>query len=179
MPQNSLITGPPRSGKTTVVEGTLSRLSERGLTPGGVVSPELRAGGERVGFEIVDVMTGKSRVLAHVDRECGPSVGKYRVNVPAVDTVCEAAFPRAFEGADFLVVDEIAPMEVYSDAFVRYVRAALDRNLPVVAAVHYHSTEGFIGEVKERDDAATFEVDEETREALPEIVAEQVFTARP
>lgn len=135
MPANFLVTGPPRSGKTTVVERTRTELGDRGFTAGGVVSPEIREDGERVGFEIEDVLTGESRVLAHVERGTGPSVGKYRVNVPDVDALCETAFPRAFEGADFLVVDEIAPMEVYSDAFVRYVREAFDTDQPVVAAV--------------------------------------------
>lgn len=137
MPHNALVTGPPRSGKTTVVERVRSRLADRGLTPGGVVCPEIREGGERVGFEIVDVTTGESRVLAHVRRAGGPSVGKYRINVPGVDDLCEAAFPRALESADFLVIDGIVPMEVHSDAFVRHVRTALDADLPVVAAVHY------------------------------------------
>lgn len=175
MAHNALVTGPPRSGKTTVVERTRSRLADRGFGAGGVVCPEIREDGERVGFQIVDVATGETRVLAHVDRETGPSVGTYRVNVPAVDELCEEAFPRAVENADFVVVDEIAPMEVHSDAFVRHVRAALDADRPVVAAVHDRSTAGFIGEVKDRDDVETFHVDRETREALPATLAERVL----
>ena len=152
MPNNYLVTGPPRSGKTTVVQTLVDHLDERGYRAGGIFCPELREDGERVGFEIVDVMTGDSRVLAHVDRSAGPSVGKYRV-----------------------VVDEIAPMEVHSGEFVRGVRRVLDADDPLVAAIHYRSATGFIGEVKDRDDVETFEVREETRERLPERLEEHVL----
>lgn len=174
MPHNALVTGPPRSGKTTAVERTIERLAEDGLRDGGVVAPELREGSNRVGFEIRDLLSGESRIMAHVDRETGPSVGKYRVDVGAVDEISAEALAEAREDADYVVVDEIAPMEVVSDAFVEGVRRALDGDQPLLATVHYRSQSGFIGEVKERDDVELFEVTTETRDDLPETLAELV-----
>jgi nucleoside-triphosphatase len=168
---NFLVTGPPRSGKTTVIQRTRDHVESHGFRAGGLYCPELRSDGDRVGFEIVYVATGESRILAHVDRAEGPRVGKYRVNVDGVDEISAVAFDRAFETADFLVVDEIAPMEVYSDEFTRQVRRALDMDLPLIAAIHYHSTDGFIGDIKTRDDAELFEVSETTRDDLPEKLA--------
>jgi nucleoside-triphosphatase len=172
--ENLLITGPPRSGKTTVIQRVRERLESRGYQAGGVYCPELRADGDRVAFEIMDVMTGESQVLAHVDYDEGPQVGKYRVNVAHVDSVCATAFQRAFDDADLLIVDEIAPMEVFSDEFRRQVRRGLDGDLPLIAAIHYHATEGFIGEVKDRDDTETVEVTEDTRDALPATLIERL-----
>jgi nucleoside-triphosphatase len=168
---NFLVTGPPRSGKTTVIQRTSDRLESHGFRVGGLYCPELRSNGDRVGFEVVDVTTGESRILAHVDRTDGPQVGKYRVNVDGVDEISAAAFDRAFEKADFLVVDEIAPMEVYSDEFTRQVRRALDMDIPLIAAIHYRSTDGFIGEVRTRDDVELFEVSDTTRDRLPATLA--------
>jgi nucleoside-triphosphatase len=172
MSVNYLITGPPRSGKTTVIQNVVDRLGAKGYQAGGIYCPEIRSDGDRVGFEIMDVMTGESQVLAHADYDEGPQVGKYRVNVAHVDSVCAAAFQRAFDDADLLIVDEIAPMEVYSDEFRRQVRRGLDDDLPLIAAIHYHATEGFIGEVKDRDDTETFEVTENTRDSLPATLTE-------
>lgn len=177
MPNNYLITGPPRSGKTTVIQRTVSTLEDRGLSAGGVYCPEIRDGGERIGFEIVDVLTGESKRLAHVDEPGGPRVGEYRVNVANVDEICETAFGRALAEADYVVVDEIAPMETYSDEFTRGVRSALDAETPVVAAVHLRSDSGFVGEVKGRTDADLFEVTEETREDLPDRLARAILDA--
>lgn len=172
MPTNYLITGPPRSGKTTVIQNVIDRLEARGYRAGGIYCPEIRSDGDRVGFEIVDVMTGESGILAHVDQEDGPQVGKYRVNVATIGAVCATAFPRALDEADFLVIDEIAPMEVYCEEFREQVRRALDADLPLMAAIQYHETEGFIGEVKNRDDTEIFEVTEDTRNALPATLTE-------
>jgi nucleoside-triphosphatase len=171
---NFLVTGPPRSGKTTVIQRTRDRLESRGFRAGGLYCPELRSDGDRVGFEIVDVMTGESRILAHVDRAEGPRVGKYRVNVDGVDEISAAALGCTVEEVDFLIVDEIAPMELYSDEFIRQVRRVLDTDVPLVAAIHYRSTDGFIGGVKTRDDTALFEVSETTRDDLPETLAARV-----
>lgn len=88
-----------------------------------------------------------------------------------VDEVCSVAFPRAFEEADLLVIDEIAPMEVQSDTFVRFIRRALDSELPLNAAIHYRSTAGFIGEVQDREDTNVREVSEETRDELSETLS--------
>lgn len=175
MPNNFLVTGQPRSGKTTVVQKVLRRLRADGVQVGGVYCPEVRVRDERVGFDIEDIMSGESRVLAHVNRDWGPSVGKYRVAVQDVDDLCEQAFPRALSEADALVVDEIAPMEVHSDAFIRGVTQALDDEKPLVAAIHHRSTAGFIGEVKRREDIEVFSVTKQTREVLPGKIASLVL----
>ncbi len=85
MSDNFLITGSPGSGKTTVIENVISDLQEEGLSAGGIYCPEIRDGGVRQGFRIIDIVTGESKVLSHVDQEEGPRVSKYRVNVPNID----------------------------------------------------------------------------------------------
>lgn len=175
MSTNYLLTGSPGSGKTTIIQRVRDSLEARDYRAGGIFCPDLRSDGDRVGFEIVDLATGDARVLAHVDRAEGPQVGTYRVNVAAVDAICSSAFPRAFDRADFLIVDEIAPMEVYSDEFVQQVRRALDSDLPLLAAIHYRSTKGFIGEVKGRDDIELFEVTDDTRDDLTETVTDRLL----
>lgn len=168
---NALVTGPPRSGKSTALERTVSRLRADGDAVGGLSSPELREDGDRVGFELVDVATGERATLAGVDRDEGPRVGTYRVDVAAVDRLAGDAIPRALDEADCVVIDEIAPMQLHSDRFVRETRRALESSVPVLAAVKGDGTDGFLGEVKERSDATRFVVEPETRDALPQRLA--------
>lgn len=166
MPHNLLLTGPPGVGKSTALEEAASRLRERGYSVGGIVSPEVREAEGRVGFRIVDVATGEDATMAHVDHEEGPSVGKYTVDVDAVDRITEQALVEARE-RDVVLVDEIAPMEIASDLFVHGVRACLDASQPLVGTVHQRSTRGLLGEVKAREDVELLEVTRETREAIP------------
>lgn len=172
--KNFLITGPPRSGKTSIIERTMSILRERGLRAGGIYCPEIREGGVRLGFNIIDIMTGEQRVLAHVNQREGPQVSKYRVNITSVDELSERAIKRALGEADFVVIDEIAPMEVYSEGFRRAVRSALNSPKPVLAIIHQRTTTGFIGDIKARSDIRIFEVTPSTRAELPSQLAEAV-----
>ena len=179
MVNNYLITGTPGSGKTTVVQTVVERLKKKGFVPGGVYCPEIREGGSRKGFEMVDVMTGKQRILAHVDREEGPSVSRYGVNVDNVDAMSNSAIGNALEEADFLVIDEIAPMEIYSDEFRKQVKKALDSEKPLLAVIHKRSSSGFIGGVKEREDVRIFEVNQDDRDDLPSKLSELVLEDAP
>lgn len=158
---NHLVTGPPRSGKTTVLERIVARVAERGGSVGGVVTAECRADGERVGFRCRALDTGETALLASVDRDCGPAVGRYRVDVAAIDDIAAPAVERARETADVVVIDEIAPMQRHSEQFVAAAHRALDGPIPVVAAVATGD------EILARPDVTVHEVTPETRDELP------------
>ena len=174
MPNNFLITGRPGSGKTSIIERAMSILRERGFRAGGLYCPEIREGGVRVGFKIIDIMTGEERILAHVRQREGPQVSKYRVNVANVDELSEAAIGRALREADFVIIDEIAPMETHSEGFKRSVLDALDSPKPLLAVIHQRTQTGFIGGIKTRDDIKIFEATESTRAELSERLAKAV-----
>ncbi|MFH1821232.1 MAG: NTPase [Methanobacteriota archaeon] len=174
MPNNFLITGPPGCGKTSILEQTISILRGLGFRAGGIYCPEIRESGIRVGFKMMDIITGEGRILAHVNQGDGPQVSKYRVNVKNVDELAESAIGRALREADFAAIDEIAPMEAYSDGFRRAVCTALDSPKPLLAVIHQRTTTGFIGEIKSRGDVKIFEVLPHTRTQLPSILAEAV-----
>lgn len=142
------VTGPPGSGKTTLVMRAAEELKRRGLKVGGMVSREVRRGGVRWGFEIVDLETGRTGVLASVDLPSGPSVGKYRVNLSDLEAVGVEAIDRAVERCDVVVVDEVGPMELYSERFKQAVRRALGSGKLVLGTVHFRAKGGLVDEIK-------------------------------
>lgn len=166
MPNNILLTGKPGVGKTTAVRETVRRLRDRGeVTVSGIYSPEMREDGERVGFRIEPVGEGEDgEVMAHTEYRA-PKVGKYGVDVSAVDTVARRAI-RA-EDADLVVVDEIAPMQTHSDVFVERVRGVLDDKRPVAGVVQKRRKTGFVGEVKDRTDTELIHVTRKNRDEVP------------
>lgn len=133
---------------------------------GGLSCPEIREDGNRVGFEIVDLVTDERAVMAHVDFD-SPAVGKYGVDVDAVDRLFRRALSTAVDGCDCVVIDEIAPMQLESDRFVTATQRALESGTPVLAAIAVHDSDPFLETVRSRDDVTTFEVTPETRDAIP------------
>jgi nucleoside-triphosphatase len=164
-----LLTGPPGSGKSTVISRCADLLRGRGLRVGGISTPELRMGGRRVGFRVVDLASGREALMAGVDRPSTHRVGRYGVDVPAFESVAIPALEDAEERFDVLCVDEIGRMELCSAQFRARILELLSSPIPMVAAVH-------------RDYAGIYErygtliwVSPENREELPMSLASQIL----
>jgi nucleoside-triphosphatase len=174
---NLLLTGRPGIGKTTALAAAARRLVEldpadlglddlgaSGLRPGGFVTEEVRRGGVRVGFALVD-FGGQRQVMAHRDLVSSSRVGRYGVDVEKIDYVSDLALSARAPVPCYLV-DEIGKMECFSRRFVAAVSRLLDDPRPVVATVALGGS-GLIAEVKRRADVELWEVTEASRSALP------------
>jgi nucleoside-triphosphatase len=161
-----LLTGPPSVGKTTVLMKVVNALKERGICVGGMISREVREGGTRVGFEILDLTGSRRGWLAHVNQKNGPQVGKYRVNIEDLNSIGAQAVTDAVENCDVVAIDEIGPMELFSERFKEAVRKALDSHKLVLAVVHWKEQDTLINEARKREDAETTFVTLENRESL-------------
>jgi nucleoside-triphosphatase len=73
----------PGIGKTTVIRRVADELGADGVR--GFYTEEIREGGERVGFRLVG-FEGTVHVIAHVDFLKRQRVGKYGVDVRALDS---------------------------------------------------------------------------------------------
>jgi nucleoside-triphosphatase len=168
-----LLTGNPGIGKTTVLMKTVNALKKRGYTVGGMISREVREGGARVGFEILDLASSRGGWLAHVNQKNGPQVGRYRVNIEDLNTVGAQAIIDATEKCDVIAIDEIGPMELFSERFKEAVRKALESRKLVLAVVHWKAKDVLVSEAKNRQDAETTTVTLENREKLPKTIAKE------
>lgn len=154
-----LITGAPGIGKTTVIRRAADRLTDKGLR--GFYTEEMREQGERRGFRLVS-FEGTAHVIAHVDFPKSHRVGKYGVDVRALDEAARLLRP----GARVYLVDEIGKMECLSDRLVSAMRALLSGDTPLVATVGARGT-GFIAEVKRRPECELWKVTHANRDDLP------------
>ncbi len=130
------LTGKPGSGKSTVVRKVSEALQSRGWKIGGMASPETREEGQRSGFEIVDLLTGRKALLATLSPD-GPRVGRYFVKVADIDEIGVAAIKSSLTSADLTVIDEIGPMELKSPRFRGCIEEALAGDKHILAVVHW------------------------------------------
>ena len=162
-----LLTGSPGVGKTSLVLRIVESLKAKGYDVGSMVSREVRVERDRVGFEILNLNTGRKGWLAHVAKKEGPQVGRYRVNVGDLEAIGVEAITSAIATSDVIVIDEIGPMELHSRKFREAVLKAAESPKLLVGVVHWKAADTLIDRVKGRDDAEVHLVTVENRENLP------------
>ena len=165
-----LLTGSPGVGKTSVMLRIVESLRAKGYNVGGMVSREVRAGRDRVGFEILNVGTGQKGWLAHVAQREGPQVGKYRVNMKDLESIGVEAITNAVAKSDVIVIDEIGPMELHSEKFREAVLKAAESLKLLIGVVHLKVSDLLTISIKDREDAEMHVVTVENRENLPALV---------
>jgi len=169
------VTGRPGVGKTSVLLRAVDGLKSRGYRVGGMISREVREGGVRVGFEIIDFSTGQRGWLAHVNQPTGPQISKYRVNLTDLNAIGVSSIVNALTTADVIVVDEIGPMELFSPAFREAVVQAIESKKPMLGTIHFRASDPFIDIIKNRDDAEILEVTLENRRSLHNQIIDKVI----
>ena len=150
-------------------------LGASGVSLGGMISREVREKGVRVGFEILDLANNKRGWLAHVDQNNGPQVGKYRVDLQDLEGIGATAIIEATEKCPVIIIDEIGPMELFSDKFKKAVKHALESGKLVMAVIHAKAKDALIDEAKQREDSTIFTVTLNNRETLTEELVKQVL----
>lgn len=154
-----LLTGLPKSGKTTL----LTNLIESAQKKHGMVAREEVRDGRRVGFNILN-RNGDQVVLATTDRETNFPVGRFFVDVVALDNFSANLLDFSYE--DLLYIDEIGQMQLYSESFKELIESYLNSDndyVGTISAVHDHP---FIQKIRSRQDVLFCIVTPENRQEL-------------
>ncbi|MBO3833433.1 MAG: NTPase [Candidatus Brockarchaeota archaeon] len=171
-----LVTGRPGIGKTTLVSRLAQMLKDRGVSVGGMITYETREKEVRTGFLVEDLKTGLKGLMASVNYSSGPRVGKYVVNLAEIERVGVKAITDAVERDEVVIIDEIGPMELYSESFRKAVSEAFASAKSVVATIHYRASQNpFCRTILSREDVSTFVVNVENRDVLPKTILDKLY----
>lgn len=163
--KNVFITGPPRCGKSTLMEKLVARI-EKPTT--GFFTQQITVKGQRVGFSIT-TLDGKEGTLAHVNMNGRCKVGKYTVNLQDLDQIAVPSMLPSAPG-DVVVIDEVGKMECFSPIFKQVLMRLLDSEHPVIGSIAQKG-DRFIEEIKARDDVVLFRITLENRDT-PELFSQ-------
>lgn len=164
-----LLTGIPGVGKTTLISKVVYLLRKEGISVGGIYSKERREGRTRVGFVMIDLLTGFQAELASMGGE-GPRMGRFRVSLTNLSDFASKAVERALSDSELIVIDEVGPMELMSPEFRRAVKKVLESGKPALMVVHMRMNDPLVEEIKERHDAKMYQVTPENRDTLPTLL---------
>ena len=165
---NILVTGPPRSGKSTLIEEVVNKI-KRPAT--GFFTRELRDKGKRVGF-LIATLDGKTGILAHQNIKSRYKVGKYGVNLGDLDQV---AVPSMLPCTDdqLVVIDEIGKMECFSRLFKETLLRVLSLDNQVIGSIALKG-DRFMQTIKNRDDVALVSISETTRDLALKLFLQKI-----
>jgi nucleoside-triphosphatase len=158
MQKNILITGKPRSGKTTFLSALISGLQNKV----GFVTHEILVDGKRVGFEVED-QNGRRAILAHIDFPTTHKVARYFVHPENISQILPDV--RQFNENDYLYLDEIGEMQLLSEDFKSLALAYLGSENICVATISNISDDEFTSSLKKRDDVILIEIDVANRDS--------------
>ena len=130
-----LLTGTPGTGKTSLIRQALTDCE---INAGGFYTEEIRSQGTRVGFRLV-TLDSREAVLSHIDFDKRFRVGKYGVDIDALNRVGVAALQKAASRCDLIIIDEIGKMELLSFEFRNVVRDLIESNRKILGTIMLHA----------------------------------------
>lgn len=145
MQKNIIITGEPKSGKSTILWSVISDISHKI----GIVTKELRSGDARVGFES-ETHNSKTALLAHIEHETQHKVSKYFVDTQSLESVLPEV--STFSEGDLLYIDEIGEMQLLSEQFNTVAQKYLDSTNTCLATLTSVYDNDFTQAIKNRND---------------------------
>ncbi|TFG10570.1 AAA family ATPase [Candidatus Heimdallarchaeota archaeon] len=159
---NILITAPPRSGKTTLINELLSTLSKYCI---GMITNEIRQGGVRKGFQI-ESLSGSTFILASKknfsSRYRVSNYGVYVENLGKIVKILEKEIEE--KEPEIIIIDEIGKMELCSSSFKIFLEKCLDTK-KVLGTIMLRDTE-YSKKIKERKDTEVFLLTKDNREMI-------------
>jgi len=166
-----LLTGIPGIGKSTIIKKVIASFTG---PMKGTYAEEENINNERVGF-ILHTLEGQSAYLAHQNMASEYRVGKYGVNVDAIESLVVPAISPLNDSV--IVIDEIGFMQSHAPHFLNAVTAALDHAPCVLGTIPIENTDRIL-KIKQRPDVQLIEVTSENRNSLSEIILEHLLTKR-
>jgi nucleoside-triphosphatase len=124
-----LVVGKPGSGKTNWCREYIEWRREAGSSVGGILCPGIEKQGQRVGSNVVNLLTGEEAPFARLPRyrsfKGGERIGDYTISRHGILFAC-AAIERAIGNkCDLIVIDEVGPLELSGKGLMPAVESAL------------------------------------------------------
>ena len=160
-----LLTSEPKSGKSTAIRKIIHMLGPGNCR--GFYTEQVREGSERTGFRI-RTLGGKSGILASVDSKSPFRVDRYGVDLDSFESLCIPEIEDALrsETGKYLIIDEIGPMQLFSDRFRELLSLLPASDLKVIGSIVLRD-DAWTAAFKADPEVLLMELTPENRDLLP------------
>ncbi|MHB8095208.1 MAG: nucleoside-triphosphatase [Candidatus Aminicenantales bacterium] len=135
-----LLSGQVREGKSHALQALIQGLRADGHRVAGILSPSVVQDGRHIGFDLVDIATGRRTELSRIAGESEapglPSVGRFVFKPEGLRAGQAALSVQATAGADVIVVDEVGPWELKDQGWAGPLyELTLETKIPMIWVV--------------------------------------------
>jgi nucleoside-triphosphatase len=169
--ENIIITGKPRTGKTTLIKKLIPLIP----APGGFYTDEILEGNMRTGFKIT-TLDGKSGILARKGIKSTYRLGKYGIEIRDLEELGVKAIEYAMISKKVVIIDEIGKMELFSSKFQRAVINALDSETTVLGVLQISNTP-FLNKIRMRKDIDIYTLIPNNRDEIFHLIKKRIMGA--
>lgn len=166
----TLLTGQPHIGKSTIIQKIADLTADKS---GGFYTREISFNGQRTGFEIV-TLNGCSVLLATKDANVAFTqevhFRGYKVNLEAIDRIAVPALLEAVSSRKLVIVDEIGPIEIFSENFCNVVASIINNPQIAVVGTIVERSYRVADEIKAHPRVTIQVVTFENRDSLPQTI---------
>jgi nucleoside-triphosphatase len=163
-----LLTGEPRIGKTTALKKVIDGIGVKRC--GGFYTEEVCVQGERCGFRLV-TLDGQIGTMADVNSDSPLRVGRYGVVLDSLEDIGLAAVYKTLSSKSLIVIDEIGPMQLFSDKFKLAILDVLKSTCPLLGTV-FCRPDPWLDELKRQNDVELYQLTLDNRNEAPKTLIE-------
>ncbi len=121
-----IITGERGSGKTRLLAEFANYAISEGIFAAGIYTTAIELDGERNGYMLNDIRSGKRRLLCTTEEETKITSGKYFFYDGAIEFGRNCLYEA--EDADLIIVDEAGPLELKGGGWYPSLKKIFEKN---------------------------------------------------
>jgi len=174
MKNKILVTAKPRTGKSTLISKIVSELGINNC--GGFYTEEIRVDGERTGF-MIKTLDGKKGLLASTNIISDIKVSRYGVDINTFEQLCLPSIEEALLNKKFIIIDEIGPMQLYSEKYKELLMKVLKSDKTLIGTIFFDS-HPWIDEFKKNNEIELIELTMENRDNMVNEILTNLFETR-
>ncbi len=162
-----LLTGKPNTGKSTAISTLIHLFGKDNCA--GFYTKEILKDKERVGFRTY-TLSGKDFIFAHIDLPKTYAVENFGVDIDSFEKI---ALNELRKDRKYLIIDEIASMQLYSKAFEDLLNELSLSDRKIIATICEIDND-FTAALKERFRNDLYIITEENRDEMPFLLSERI-----
>lgn len=172
-----LIIGPPKCGKSTLIEKLISYFKQKRIEIHGFITPEVRENQKRIGFDVRNIYSETDYKLARKGNyDTKYNLGSYSVFIKEFEEMLDDFQKEEKSEEDLIIIDEIGKMELFSHKFQNLIKELFSSSFPIIATIGLNLKHDLKEELLKNPDMTLLRLNRNNQEKVFEKIIKSNFS---